>query len=162
MPGARATVRRDIIIREQDGVPRQRSRRPSSPWEQAEREKGKLAAVSRRCLQKDEKMRLEQNELRARAQLPWVTPEYATTIEQTLQLLAIYRATEQVKSQSLQNLIRTQEKFQRRYMLQHPQVTAQMRAAHQQRQRRMAPKQLRGDNVGGPWQPASRKVPPHR
>ncbi len=162
MPGARAIVRRDITIREQDGVPRQRSRRPCSPWEQAEREKSKLAAASRRCLQKDETMRLEQNELRARAQLPWVTREYATTIEQRLELLPIYRATEQVKSKLLQNLIRTQEKFQRRYMLQHPQVTANMRAATLRRQKRMAQKQLRGDNVGGPCQPVSRKVPHHR
>jgi len=46
-------------------------------------------------------MRLEEEELRALARLTSVTPEYATTIAQRLELLAIYRATEQVKSKSL-------------------------------------------------------------
>ena len=80
---------------------------------------GLATTSSRHCQQKDEMMELEEEGRRLLAQRTCVTPEHERTIEQRLELLAIYRATEQIKSETLENLIRVQEKFQRHYLLHH-------------------------------------------
>ena len=62
--GVGETVTRDIIIREQRGVPTQRFRKPYSLWQQAEFKKMKLTTAPRHCQQKDDTMQLEEENLR--------------------------------------------------------------------------------------------------
>ncbi len=63
-------------------------------------------------------------------------PEHARTIDQRLELLAIYRATEQLRTEGLQNSIRAQEKFQRQYLLQHLHITTTIQRNIQQKNKR--------------------------
>ena len=105
-------------------------------------------------------MRLEEVGLR---DLVPQTTAHARERQQRLQLLGIYRETNQIEIKELQDLIETQEEYQRGYFLENPHEAGRIQLNTQARKKRAANKQLKDDNLPGPplrIQPASRQVPP--